>query len=92
MSQHSGASIYEAYGKALEESMYALATEELTHNKVRVGLWAKAWSMARGDDRRAKAHYLALRVEMMLAERTLHASAADWRLRLSMDSALSRVA
>ena len=85
MSQHSGAAIHTAYSKALEERMYALATEELTQNNVRVGLWAKAWSMARGREREAKARYLALRVEMMVAERTLHASAADWRLRLSMD-------
>jgi hypothetical protein len=87
MSQHNGASIHEAYGKALEERLYALATDELTHNKVRVGLWAKAWSMARGKDRRAKAHYLALRVEMMLAEHCLQASAADWRLRIAIDHA-----
>ena len=85
MSQHSGAAIHTAYSKALEERMYALATEELTQNNVQLGLWAKAWSMARGREREAKARYLALRVEMMVAERTLHASAADWRLRLSMD-------
>jgi len=40
MSQHSGTSVHEAYGKAVEERMYALATEELTHGAVRVGLWA----------------------------------------------------
>ena len=91
MSQHSGGAIHTAYSKALEERMYALATEELTQNNVRVGLWAKAWSMARGREREAKARYLALRVEMMVAERTLHASAADWRLRLSMDRKLANI-
>jgi len=92
MSQHSGASVHEAYGKAVEERMYALATEELTQRKVRDGLWAKAWSLARGNDREAKARYLALRVEMMIAEHTLSASAADWRLRLSMEQQLNRAA
>ena len=91
MSQHSGAAIHTAYSKALEERMYALATEELTQNNVQLGLWAKAWSMARGREREAKARYLALRVEMMVAERTLHASAADWRLRLSMDRKLANI-
>ena len=84
MSQHSGTSVHEAYGKAVEERMYALATEELTHGAVRVGLWAKAWAMAGGNNREAKARYLTLRVKMMLAEQTLHSSVADWRLRLSM--------
>ena len=92
MSQHSGGAINTAYSKALEERMYALATEELAQNNVRVGLWAKAWSMAHGREREAKARYLALRVEMMVAERTLHASAADWRLRLSMDRQIDKVA
>ncbi|MDA0891771.1 MAG: hypothetical protein O3C15_05550 [Proteobacteria bacterium] len=87
MSQHGGTSVHEAYGKAVEERMYALATEELTQRKVRVGLWAKAWSLARGNDREAKARYLALRVEMMVAEQTLHSSVVDWRLRVSMDGA-----
>ena len=87
MSQHSGVSIHEAYRKAVEERMYAHASEELTQGAVRVGLWAKAWSMAGGKNREAKALYLSLRVEMMLAEQTLHASVADWRLRVSMDRA-----
>ena len=87
MSQHSNVSIQAAHSAAMEEKLYALATEELAHQTVRVGLWAKAWSMARGNDRRAKAHYLALRVEMMRAEHCLHASAADWRLRVAMDRA-----
>ena len=43
--------------------------------------------MARGNDRRTAAHYLALRVEMMAAEHCLHGSAADWRLRIAMDRA-----
>jgi len=40
--------------------------------------------MAGGNNREAKARYLTLRVEMMLAEQTLHSSVADWRLKLSM--------
>ena len=84
MSQYNGALVQEAYRKAVEGRMYALASEELTRGAVRVGLWAKAWSMARGKNREAKARYLKLRVEMMLAEQTLHSSVADWRLKLSM--------
>ena len=75
MSQCKGALVQEAYQKVVEER---------TRGAVRVGLWAKAWSMARGKHREAKARYLTLRVEMMLAEQTLHSSVADWRLRLSM--------
>ncbi|MDA0630527.1 MAG: hypothetical protein O2981_04015 [Proteobacteria bacterium] len=87
MSQYSGASILEAHDKAKEEKLYAIATQELIQNTVRVGLWAKAWSSAGGNDREAKALYLALRVEMMRAEHCLHTSAADWRLRIAMDRA-----
>ena len=87
MSQHGNATIQAAHNAAMEEQLYALATQELAQQTVRVGLWAKAWSMARGNDRRAKAHYLALRVEMMRAEQCLHASVADWRLRMAMDRA-----
>ena len=87
MSRHSNASIQAAHNAAMEEKLYALATQELAQHRVRVGLWAKAWSMARGNDRRAKAHYLALRVEMMRAEQCLHASVANWRLRMAMDRA-----
>ncbi len=87
MSRYSSASIQEAHSKAVEEKRYAMATQELSKHTVRVGLWAKAWSMARGNDRRTAAHYLALRVEMMAAEHCLHASAADWRLRIAMDRA-----
>ena len=75
MSQCKGALVQEAYQKVVEER---------TRGAVRVGLWAKAWSMARGKHREAKARYLTLRVEMMLAEQTLHSSVADWRLKLSM--------
>ena len=85
MSRYSSAFIQEAHSKALEEKRYAMATQEMSQNRVRVGLWAKAWSMARGNDRRTAAHYLALRVEMMAAEHCLHGSAADWRLRIAMD-------
>lgn len=87
MSQYSGTSVHEAHSKAVEERMYALASEELTQGAVRVGLWAKAWSMAGGNNREAKARYLALRLEMMVAEQTLHSCVADWRLRVSMDRA-----
>jgi NAD(P)-dependent dehydrogenase (short-subunit alcohol dehydrogenase family) len=54
--------------KLAEEQLYELAAEEIAANNIRPGLWAKAIAEADGDDAKAKARYIILRVETMKAE------------------------
>ena len=57
--------------KLAEEHLYELAAEEIGANNIRPGLWAKAIAEADGDDAKAKARYIKLRVETMKAEADL---------------------
>ena len=54
--------------KLADENLYELAAEEMAANNIRPGLWAKAIAEAEGDDTKASARYIKLRVEMMKAE------------------------
>ena len=54
--------------KLAEEQLYEFAAEEIAANNIRPGLWAKAIAEADGDDAKAKARYIKLRVETMKAE------------------------
>lgn len=45
-----------------------MAAKEVQRDQIRAGLWAKAWSDAQGDDTKAKALYLKLRVAAMKNE------------------------
>ena len=45
-----------------EEQAYALAAYEISNGAIRPGLWAKAFAEAAGDDQRARAVYIKLRV------------------------------
>ena len=55
-----------ALANANEEVLYAqVATEMISPDDLRPGLWAKALATADGDERRAKAVYIKLRVEQL---------------------------
>ncbi|MDC6459922.1 hypothetical protein PQY66_06235 [Luminiphilus sp.] len=73
--------------KLAEEKLYELAAEEITANNIRPGLWAKAIAESDGDDAKAKARYIKLRVETMKAEADLqdYASANVEKERAEME-------
>ena len=48
-----------------DEAYYEMALKEVQNDNIRPGLWAKAWSDAGGEDTKAKALYLKLRVASM---------------------------
>lgn len=52
----------------VDEHLYALAAQELSSGETRPGLMAKAFSDAEGDERRAEALYLRLRVVQLRRE------------------------
>ena len=52
----------------VEEKLYEIAAQELVSRSVRPGLWAKAFSEARGDEQQTKAAYIELRVAMLREE------------------------
>lgn len=63
--------------KLAEEHLYELAAEEIAANNIRPGLWAKAIAESDGDDAKAKARYIKLRVETMKAEADLQDYASE---------------
>ena len=54
--------------KISDEDYFEMAAKEVQNGQIRPGLWAKAWSEASGDDQKAKALYLKLRVTSMKDE------------------------
>lgn len=64
-----------------EERLFQLAAEEIAANNIRPGLWAKAISEADGDDAKAKARYIKLRVDMMKAETDLESYVVETAFR-----------
>jgi len=55
-------------GRRLEEILYAAALQEVSNRDVKPGLWARAVADSAGDDARAQAAYLKLRVQSMKDE------------------------
>jgi hypothetical protein len=53
--------------KRLEDALYALAERELETGDVHTETWETAQRLARGDDRRAIAAYIRIRVRVLLA-------------------------
>ncbi|PIQ10589.1 MAG: hypothetical protein CO125_08830 [Hydrogenophilales bacterium CG_4_9_14_3_um_filter_59_35] len=51
-----------------DEAYYEQASREVRNGNVREGLWAKAWAQAEGDNTKAQALYIKLRVDAMKAE------------------------
>ena len=60
-----------AASKIAEEQLYAQAAEEVAAGVIRQGLWAKAIAESDGNEAAAKARYIKLRVELMIAEADL---------------------
>ena len=54
-----------------EEVLYEMAYMELSNGEARPGLYAKALAEAEGDEKKAKAIYLSLRVQSMQDEHVL---------------------
>lgn len=75
--------VAKALANASEEALYAQAAVEVAEGSIRAGLWAKALSAADGDERKAKARYIGLRVEQL----ELQLSAAGEIARASAESA-----
>ena len=48
-----------------EERFYAMAAEDLSQNKLSQSVWGKAFSLAVGDEPKAKALYISLRVNQL---------------------------
>lgn len=51
-----------------EEALYAMAAEEVANGDVKPGLWAKAFAESEGQEAKAQAAYLKLRVQQMRDE------------------------
>lgn len=51
-----------------DEAYYEQASKEIRSGNLREGLWTKAWAEASGDNTKAQAIYIRLRVESMKAE------------------------
>jgi len=59
----------------IEEQLYAIAGQEVASRNMSPGLMAKALSDAEGDERKAAATYIKLRVEQLRAEQAARAAA-----------------
>jgi hypothetical protein len=62
------ARIAKALANAEEEALYERAAHEIAEGNIRPGLWAKATASADGDDQKARARYLSLRVEQLTVQ------------------------
>jgi len=51
-----------------EEALYTQAASELSRKQIRPGLWAKAFAESGGDEQKARARYIDLRVESIRLE------------------------
>lgn len=58
-----------------EERLYEIAANELANDQPKQGIWAKAFSLALGEELKAKALYIKLRVEQL--ESDYHRSASE---------------
>jgi hypothetical protein len=61
----------------LEDALYALAQQELETGDVRPETWETAQRLSRGDDRRAVAAYIRIRVRALLAAHEARKKDAD---------------
>ncbi len=59
-----------ADGRQFEETLYAMALQEVSNRDIKPGLWAKAFADSAGDDTKAQAAYLELRIQAMKDELT----------------------
>ena len=61
----SEAKVLRALANSHEEALYARVASEVAQDDIRPGLWAKALSVADGDEQKAKARYVSFRVEQL---------------------------
>ena len=71
MSLFTHAKASRAAAKVAEELIYEQVAAEVAAGAIRQGLWAKAISESGGNEAAAKARYLKLRVELLIAEADL---------------------
>jgi len=64
-----------------EESMYEYVIEEISENKIRTGLWAKAIAHSEGNEQHAKSLYIKYRVQSLKDEMELVAHESHRRER-----------
>ena len=58
----------EAKQRLHEEELYGIAYAEIANNEIKHGVWAKALVQAQGDESKAKALYIELRLQSILDE------------------------
>lgn len=75
--------------RELDERFYEQAGEELVTKQVRLGVWAKAFARADGDEARTKAIYIELRVlqlrEQLVAEVNRRSESVEQKRKLRDD-------
>lgn len=49
----------------IDDALFAQVAKELVNHKLDDGLWAKAYSLENGDEKKTKAHYIRLRVDQL---------------------------
>jgi len=59
------------FSTAEESALYAQVAEEVASNQIEPGLWAMAIAKGEGDEAKAKAKYLELRVDLLKQESAL---------------------
>lgn len=52
----------------LEEQLYAQVAQEILENRLRPGLWTKAWALSRGNEAEARTRYIELRAQQLRLE------------------------
>lgn len=52
----------------LDEQLYAQVAQEIIENRVRPGLWTKAWALSRGNETEARTRYIELRAKQLRLE------------------------
>ncbi len=62
------------------EQLYEFVVEEIEQNNIRPGLWGQALTEAGGNEERAKANYISLRVQALIDEMHLAGEAEQERL------------
>lgn len=75
----------EAAERLLREKLYQRAVEEVEQGTVRSGLWGHALVEAEGNEDKAKARYLAARVQSMIDEQKVAEFQANEKLKAESD-------
>ena len=61
-----------ALNRLNEEQFYSIAINEIKNGQVRDGLMGKAYASANGDEKKAEANYIKLRVQQLIDEEELN--------------------